>query len=92
MEDAGNVGYAHAVVGYRNTGGNYAAYAVGKLSAGNHTAAALQCKGIVRELLMRRQLVKAADKGELQLAAAFFLQHCRNLHTTDIFARGMVGA
>ena len=91
MEDACNVGNAHAVVGYGNAGGNNAADAVGKLAAGNHAASALEREGIVRELLMRRQLVKAADKGELQLATTFFLQHCRNFHAPYILARGMVG-
>ena len=72
QKNSGNVGDAHSVVGYGNAGGNYATDAVAELAVGNHTAAALQCKG---KILKRREFVKAAHKSEVEFAARLLLQH-----------------
>ena len=63
-----DVGYAHAVVGYGDAGGDDAAEAVGELASGDHTAAALEGKGKSAKFLSRREFVKAAHKGKVEFA------------------------
>ena len=81
-----NVGYAHAVVGNRDAGGYDAADTVNELTAGDHTASALEGEGIGGKFFSRRELIKAAHKSEREFGTTLFLEHSRNLHPPNILA------